>query len=71
MKHNKNKKYCAELVFSTELGRKRYLDFLQNSSVSLNMESGVNKLKVPPFQKNIKRGGYMYSQRLCPKSNNI
>ena len=67
-KKNRRGKYCRELVFSTELGRQRYLDFLENTTTSLNMTAEQNKLRVPPLQKNIKRGGYMYRTRLCRKN---
>ena len=36
-KKNRRGQYCRELVFSTELGRQRYLDFLENTTTSLNM----------------------------------
>ena len=69
-KKQRQKEYCAELVYSTQLGRQRYLDFMRKSSTTLNMQSTQNQLRVPPLQNNIKRGGYMYRKRLCPTNNN-
>ena len=66
-KELERKRYCKELVYSTELGRRRYLEFIQNSSTSLNMSGRENQLRVPPIQE-VKRGGYMYRKRLCPKN---
>ena len=66
----KQKKYCRELVYSTELGRQRYLDFIKSSSTYLNMNGTQNQLRVPPIQE-VKRGGYMYSKRLCVKNKGI
>jgi hypothetical protein len=67
---NKKDNYCAELVYSTELGRKKYLDFIEKSTTSLNMSGSENKLRVPPKQ-DVKKGGYMYSNRLCIKNRNF
>ena len=64
----KRKEYCSELVYSTELGRRRYIDFIKSSNTSLNMRGTANQLRVPPMQTEIKRGGYMYRKRLCPKN---
>lgn len=64
----KRKEYCRELVYSTELGRKRYIDFVRSSNTSLNMRGTANQLRIPPMQTEIKRGGYMYRKRLCPKN---
>jgi hypothetical protein len=66
-KELERKIYCRELVYSTELGRKKYIEFMQKSSTSLNMSGKENQLRVPPMQE-VKRGGYMYRKRLCPKN---
>lgn len=66
-KELQRKRYCRELVYSTELGRKRYLEFMQKTTTSLNMNGRENQLRVPPIQE-VKRGGYMYRKRLCPKN---
>lgn len=68
-KKQRQKEYCSELVYSTQLGRQRYLDFMRKSSASLNMTGTQNQLRVPPVQE-VKRGGYMYRKRLCPTNKN-
>ena len=67
----KQKKYCKELVYSTELGRQRYIDFINSTSTNLTMDNKANQLPTPPRQSDVVRGGYMYSNRLCAKNKKI